>query len=74
MFQAPYNTVTYSVIGDDDAPNYFQIDSATGQIRVRQSLLSDSASQYSLLKSRPPTCSKEGPMLPRRLRAVGTQI
>jgi len=32
LFQAPFNRVSYSIIGDDNAPSLFQIDSNTGQI------------------------------------------
>ncbi|KAL8559117.1 hypothetical protein ACOMHN_046165 [Nucella lapillus] len=46
--QAPYNTVTYSVIGDDQAPNFFAINPATGVVTVTQSLLTGSASSYRL--------------------------
>ena len=48
MFQAPYNTVTYSVIGDDQAPNFFSLNPATGVISVAQSLFNDQASTYRL--------------------------
>ena len=44
--QAPYNTVTYSIIGDDDAPNYFSINPASGVISVVRALTDDSASSY----------------------------
>ena len=44
--QAPYNTVTYTIIGDDEAPNYFTINSFTGVISVSQSLLNDDSSFY----------------------------
>ena len=44
--QAPYNTVTYSIIGDDEAPNYFSINPASGVISVVRALTDDSASSY----------------------------
>ena len=44
--QAPYGTVSYSIIGDDAAPGLFFIDSASGRINIQQSFSTDSADQY----------------------------
>ena len=44
--QAPYNVITYSIVGEDKAPNYFTIDSDNGQIRLRSSLLQDQDLSY----------------------------
>ncbi|XP_076458558.1 cadherin EGF LAG seven-pass G-type receptor 1-like [Babylonia areolata] len=44
--QAPYNTVTYSVIGDDVAPSFFAVNPSTGVVSVTRSLLGDSTSSY----------------------------
>ena len=46
LFQAPYNVVTYTLIGDDQAANFFAIDKLTGQISVKRSLNDDSSQVY----------------------------
>ena len=46
LLQAPYNVVTYTLIGDDQAPNFFAIDKTTGQISVKRSLNDDSSVVY----------------------------
>lgn len=43
---APYNTITYSLIGDGDAPAFFNIDANTGVVRLSQRILQESTSQY----------------------------
>ncbi|XP_035826841.1 protocadherin Fat 4, partial [Aplysia californica] len=48
-FQAPYNQVSYSIVGEGKSPNYFTIDSDSGQIRLRSSLLQDTDVNYSIL-------------------------
>ena len=40
--------MTYELIGDDSATNYFAIDSGSGQVTLRRSLLRDSELQYNL--------------------------
>ena len=51
--QAPYNEVRFSIIGDDQAPNFFRIVETTGVIELASSLNEDSAEVYrvSALKS-----------------------
>ena len=45
--QAPYNTVTYSIIGDDQAPSLFIINSASGLISTStRGLASDNSLVY----------------------------
>ena len=44
--QSPYNQVTYRMMGDDQSPNYFDIDSANGRITLIRSLSEGSARTY----------------------------
>ncbi|XP_041364041.1 cadherin-23-like [Gigantopelta aegis] len=46
--QVPYNTVVYSAIGDDSAPSFFQVNGATGDVYMTQSIVSDTATSYRL--------------------------
>ncbi|RUS85645.1 hypothetical protein EGW08_006591, partial [Elysia chlorotica] len=46
--QAPYNTVTYDIIGDDAAPTYFTINAVTGVISIGQSIASDPSDRYTI--------------------------
>ena len=48
LFQNPFNVLQYSIIGDDAAPTYFQIDSTTGVITMRQSISSDPTDIYTV--------------------------
>ena len=43
---APFNTVTYSIIGDDSPPAYFNINPITGQISLQQSIATDPTNRY----------------------------
>ena len=43
--QVPYNKVTYTIIGDDNAPTYFSIDQR-GAVKVRKSLNEDDNEVY----------------------------
>ncbi|XP_041364042.1 protocadherin Fat 1-like [Gigantopelta aegis] len=45
---APYNSLTYEIIGDDSAPIYFQINSLTGMITFVQPVLSDLSDSYQI--------------------------
>ena len=47
-FQSPFNAVTYTINGDDSAPNYFSINSTTGEITLVQSLVEDTLTAYQL--------------------------
>ena len=49
-FQAPFNTVTYQLIGDDITPTFFSVDSSTGLISLRQGadLRTDTQSKYTV--------------------------
>ena len=40
-FQPPYNTVTFKLVGDDTAKEYFQVDAKTGQVSVKKDLVLD---------------------------------
>ena len=48
VFQPPYNTVTYSIIGDDSAPSQFTISPSSGMIsyRIDGSVFQDSTANY----------------------------
>ncbi|KAH3873302.1 hypothetical protein DPMN_036534 [Dreissena polymorpha] len=48
FFQAPYNTVRYSIIGDDIAPSLFAINPSTGMISYasNSNINLDGSSQY----------------------------
>ena len=48
VFQAPYNTVTYSIIGDDAAPSQFTISPSSGMISYRTdgSVNTDNTANY----------------------------
>ena len=46
--QAPYNTVSYDIIGDDAAPTYFTINSVSGVISIGQSIASDPSDRYTV--------------------------
>ena len=49
MFQAPFNVISYSITGNGNAPNYFQLSSATsGLVVVRDTLTRDSALSYTV--------------------------
>ncbi|KAH3873294.1 hypothetical protein DPMN_036526 [Dreissena polymorpha] len=45
---APFNTLTYAIIGDDSAPTYFSINSTTGDVFLTNSVQLDTQSQYQL--------------------------
>ena len=44
--RAPYNQVTYTMVGDDKSPTFFDINPSSGEIRLRSSLLQDSDLVY----------------------------
>ena len=47
FLQAPYNTVTYQILGGDaNARTYFRIDEVTGNITTLSSLSNDAAGTY----------------------------
>ena len=47
-FQEPFNKVTYALIGDDSATNYFQINAESGVISVSNNLENDGTRTYSV--------------------------
>lgn len=48
IFQAPYNTVSYAIIGDDTANIFFNIGSNDGSIRLSQSVAGESTALYTV--------------------------
>lgn len=46
--QNPFNAISYSVIGDDSSPTYFDVDNVNGvgQVVLRQALTTDPATTY----------------------------
>lgn len=54
ILQSPFNVITYSIIGDDRAPNLFNINPASGVISTSsQSLFSDPNTLYTVSISSP---------------------
>ena len=43
---APYNVVTYDLVGDDNGPVFFNVEASTGIIRVSQNLIGESQTVY----------------------------
>ena len=41
-----FGDVKYRVLGDDSAPNFFEVDETTGDVTVRQSVADDSETTY----------------------------
>ena len=41
-----FGVIRYRLIGDDSAPTYFEIDSVTGEIKLKQSLAEDTKTEY----------------------------
>lgn len=41
MLKAPHNTITYSLIGDSTAIEYFMIDKDTGYVSLKKSVVLD---------------------------------
>ena len=59
--QGPFKTITYSLIGDDAAPTFFEIETETGLIKVRRDLRTENVDFYnvsepSMLKSQHLIC------------------
>ncbi len=43
---APYNQITYSIVGDDSAPNYFAVNETSGQVKIRRDIKNDRETDY----------------------------
>jgi protocadherin Fat 4 len=48
--QEPFNKISYKIIGDDTAPNYFRIDANNGQISISNNLANDGTWEYKVRK------------------------
>lgn len=46
IFQAPFNTLTYTLLGDDEAEQFFIVDPTNGRITLITSVLNEQADQY----------------------------
>lgn len=46
---SPYNIITYDMIGDGDATIFFRIDPSNGEVRLQQSVLSETTTQYRVM-------------------------
>ena len=46
VFQAPYNSVSYSIVTDASASNFFNINQFTGAISLQASIFNDAATSY----------------------------
>lgn len=55
VLQAPFNTVQYSIIGDDSSPAFFTINPTTGTIILSQSVAGDPTDRYNV-SCRHPSC------------------
>jgi len=51
VLQAPFNTLTYSIIGDDSAPSYFSVNSTTGNVFLASRVDFDTLSEYRVCTS-----------------------
>ena len=47
-FQNPFGVVNYTLIGDESANTYFEIQSNTGRIQVKQDLFTDDVDFYTV--------------------------
>ena len=46
--EGPFKTITYSLIGDDAAPTFFEIESESGLIKVRRDLRTENVDFYNV--------------------------
>ncbi|XP_036359005.1 uncharacterized protein LOC115211772 [Octopus sinensis] len=66
---APFNLITYSIEGNDEAKNYFAIDSNTGLITLKKSIGTASQSTYQIFVS-----ANDGGQPPKSAFAVVTVL
>ena len=52
MPQSPFKDVTYSLLGDDSATDYFEINAETGRIRVSRDIKADVSTDYQVSVAR----------------------
>ena len=52
LVQAPFNQVSYAIIGDDGAPNVFSIDQISGRITITGDLTQNSQEEYAVSSHR----------------------
>jgi len=50
IFQSPFGTLTYTILGDDEAEMFFNIRSTDGLITLLQSVANQAADQYIVSK------------------------
>ena len=48
IFQSPWNTVHYRLIGDSQALSYFSVDKETGEVSLKKNLVFDTRQQYNV--------------------------
>ena len=48
FLQAPFNTITYHLIQDQTAQQFFMVNERTGEISVRRDLAADQNTEYSV--------------------------
>ena len=53
VLQAPFNSVEYSIIGDDSSPAFFNINPTTGSIFLSQPIANDPTDRYYVSSSQP---------------------
>ena len=49
--QGSFGAITYSIVGVDTAPSYFQIDSQSGSVTLSRSLATDTLTEYRVRRS-----------------------
>ena len=47
--EAPFNVITYRIIGDNKAPSFFRINPQSGDINLNTTLDSDSDTAYTVI-------------------------
>ena len=49
-FQSPYRDITYTVIGDDEAANFFEVNLKSGNVKIKRSLNEGTAEVYKVCR------------------------
>lgn len=45
---APFNVITYSLVGDGNAPQFFEVETQTGRVLLRSSVAQQADLQYTV--------------------------
>ncbi len=57
--EGPFKTITYSLIGDDAAPNFFEIEPEDGLIKVKRDLRTENVDFYNVSGKPGSLCRRE---------------